>query len=75
MKVLAINGSSRQNGNTSKIIEVIFEELRQRGIECELIELANRDVAPCKACFACAGKRNCLFKNDSFCEIMKKMIE
>ncbi|MDE7382055.1 MAG: NAD(P)H-dependent oxidoreductase, partial [Muribaculaceae bacterium] len=43
MKVLAINGSSRQKGNTSKIIEVIFEELRQRDIECDLIELANCD--------------------------------
>ena len=75
MKVLAINGSSRQNGNTSKIIEVIFEVLRQRGIECELIELANCDIAPCKACFACAGKRNCVFKNDTFCEIMDKMID
>lgn len=74
MKVLAINGSSRQNGNTSKIIEVIFEELRQLDIECELIELANCNIAPCKACFACAGKRNCVFKNDSFCEIMDKMI-
>lgn len=74
MKVVAINGSSREGGNTSKVIEVIFEELRQCDIECELIELANCEIAPCKACFACAGKQNCVFKNDSFCRIMDKMI-
>ncbi len=74
MKVIAINGSSREGRNTSLIIDIIFEELRQFGIECELIELASCDIAPCKACFACAGKRNCVFKNDSFCGIMDKMI-
>lgn len=75
MKVVAINGSSRRNGNTSKIIEIIFDELRKFNIECELVELAECDIAPCKACFACAGKRNCVFHNDAFCGIMEKMVQ
>lgn len=74
MKVVAINGSSRHNGNTSKIIEVIFDELIKFDIECELVELADCDIAPCKACFACAGKRNCVFRGDSFYDIMDKLI-
>lgn len=73
MKVIAINGSSRKSGNTTKIIEVVFGELKKFGIECELIELAGRDIQPCKGCFACSGKGNCVFKHDDFCEVMEKM--
>jgi len=75
MKAIGINGSSRKNGNTSKIIEVIFEVLRNYGIECELIELAQKEITPCKACFKCAGKGNCIFTKDDFCNIMEKMKE
>lgn len=74
MKVVAINGSSRKSGNTSIIIEVLFAELKKFGIECELIELAERIIQPCRGCFACAGKRNCVFNNDDFSEVMEKII-
>lgn len=73
MKVIAINGSSRKNGNTTKIIEVIFEQLHAFHIECELVELADYEIAPCKGCFACKGKGNCVFQNDDFYTIMEKM--
>lgn len=73
MKVIAINGSSRKSGNTSRIIEVIFTEIRKYGIDCEQIELAGRDIQPCRACFACAGKGNCVFRQDDFYEIMEKI--
>jgi len=52
MKVVAINGSSRKNGNTTKIIEIIFEELQKFNIECDLIELSENEILPCKGCFA-----------------------
>lgn len=29
----------------------------------------------CKACFACAGKGNCVFNDDSFQELYRKMTE
>jgi len=73
MKVIGINGSSRKNGNTTKIIEVIFEVLKSYDIECEIIELAEKEIAPCKACFACAGNGNCVFTKDDFCNIMEQM--
>ena len=73
MKVVAINGSSRKSGNTTKIIQVVFDRLRKFDIECELIELAGKNIQPCKGCFACAGKRNCVFTHDDFYEIMEKL--
>lgn len=75
MKVLAINGSSRKDGNTADMLNVVLEELKKEGYETEHIQLAGHTVNPCKACFACAGKRNCVFGNDMFQELYTKMTE
>lgn len=74
MKVLAINGSSRKNGNTAIALNTIMEELEKEGIETEMIQLAGITINPCKACFTCGGKNNCSFNNDSFSEIFEKMV-
>jgi len=75
MKVVGISGSSRKNGNTAIIIKTIFEELSKVGIETELFHLADIDIQPCRACFACKGKRNCVFKNDGFSEVFNSMVD
>ena len=75
MKVLAINGSARNNGNTAILIHTVFEELNQQGIDTEMIQLSGKIIEPCKACWACRGKRNCVHKNDLFQEIFEKMTQ
>ena len=75
MKVVGISGSSRKDGNTAIIIKTIFEELSKVGIETELIQLADIDIQPCRACFACKGKRNCVFKSDSFSDVFNRVVE
>ena len=67
MKVLAINGSSRK--------DLVLGELEKEGYETEHIQLAGHTINPCKACFECAGKKNCVFGNDIFQELYKKMTE
>ncbi len=57
MKVVGISGSTRKNDNTAIIINTVFEELNKVGVETELIQLAEIDIQPCRACFACKGKR------------------
>lgn len=74
MKVIGINGSSRKDGNTAIIIRTIFEELNKRGIETEFIQLADVDIEPCRACFACKGKGNCVFRKDGFAEVFSKIV-
>lgn len=66
MKILAINGSSRKNGNTTIILNTVLDKLKKVGIETELIELAGQTINLCKACFTCGGKNNCSFDNDMF---------
>ena len=73
MKVLAINGSARKNGNTHILINRIFEKLSTIGIETEAVQLADNMIQPCKACFSCGGKENCIYQKDHFAEIFDKM--
>lgn len=73
MKILAINGSARKESNTGDMIDLVLAELAKSGHEIEKINLAGEIINPCKACFACAGKRNCVWRNDIFCDLYDKM--
>ena len=73
MKVIGINGSARKDGNTAIIMNIVFDELNKQGIETELVQLSDKIIAPCKACFACKGKQNCIYKKDYFAECFAKM--
>lgn len=75
MKVVAINGSSRMQGNTADMLDVVVKQLTDAGHEAEIIALAGETINPCRACFACAGKGNCVWADDRFQEIYKKMTE
>lgn len=76
MKVVAINGSARKDGNTSILIEEVFRPLRAHGIECQQIQLAGHTVRGCRACYACYSKkdRRCSF-DDIVNECIEKMID
>ena len=73
MKILAINGSARKNGNTDILISRVFEKIHAAGIETEAVQFAGNTIQPCKACFACGGKGNCIHKQDSFQIVFEKM--
>lgn len=75
MKVIAINSSARKNGNTSILIDTVFKELNKEGIETEIIQLAGQVIEPCKACWTCEGRENCVHKKDQFQEVFEKMKE
>lgn len=75
IKVVGINGSARTDGNTAIIIRMIFQELNKPGIETELVQLADVGIEPCRACFACKGRGNCVFSKDGFAEVFDKMVK
>ncbi len=75
MKVLAINGSARKDGNTAVLINTVFRELSKVGIETEMVQLSDKIIEPCKACWACGGRKNCAHKKDLFQEIFEKMTQ
>ena len=53
MKVLAINGSPRKEGNTYHMLNTILDVCEKAGHEVELFQAGGRAVHGCKACNAC----------------------
>jgi multimeric flavodoxin WrbA len=75
MKVLAINGSPRKNGNTEFLINTVFEELHKEGIETDLVQLGGNSVRGCLACGRCFENKNgrCVIETDMINKVIEKM--
>lgn len=74
MKVLGINGSARKDSHTTRLMKYIFEELNKDGIETKLITLYDKKINPCHACWACQGRKNCVYQDD-FHDVFNQMME
>jgi multimeric flavodoxin WrbA len=77
MKVVAFNGSARKDGNTAILIKHVFQELEKEGIKTEMIQLANKKIKGCIACYKCFENKDkrCSVKNDAANECIEKMLE
>ncbi len=77
MKVVALNGSARKDGNTAILINLVFDELKKEGIETELIQLAGNPIAGCVACYKCFKNKNrrCSVDKDMLNDIIEKMLK
>lgn len=73
MNVVGINSSARKDGNTAILINKVFEELNREEIKTELIQFSGLVIEPCRACWACSGKGNCVHKNDCFQDVFEKI--
>ena len=77
MKVVAFNGSARKNGNTALMINTIFEELEQEGIQTEMVQLSGEHPHGCIACYQCFKLKNkkCIVDIDCINSCVQKMDE
>ena len=74
MKVLIINGSPRQKGNTSIALAEIAKQLEKLGIESEIVWIGNKPVRGCIACNTCKDNPGaCVFDDDVCNGISAKM--
>lgn len=53
MKVLGINGSPHDNGNTAYALSYALRRLGGAGVETEYITLADKTIGYCDGCFIC----------------------
>lgn len=58
MKVIALNGSPRVDGNTAYLLNCVLREIEQEGIETELVQLGGVHIHGCGACYKCAGNKD-----------------
>ena len=64
MKVLLINGSPRQKGNTHLALSEAAKQLEKNGIATELVEIGAKAIHGCIACNRCKETGRCIFDDD-----------
>jgi multimeric flavodoxin WrbA len=76
MKIIGFNGSPRRDGNTATLTTYLLREIEKEGIETELVQLADKPLHGCIACYRCFENRNrrCAVTNDAANECIDKMI-
>ncbi|MEI6889468.1 MAG: flavodoxin family protein [Bacteroidales bacterium] len=66
MKVIAINGSPKKEGNTFHALTIVGDELLAAGIEFEILHIGHKLLHGCTACGKCAENKDekCSFGAD-----------
>ena len=78
MKVVAINGSPKKNGNTAIVLDSIAQELATENIETEIIHIGNKTIRGCFGCGGCYKNKDdkCVVKDEPLVnEAIEKMKE
>lgn len=75
MKVLAISGSPRPQGNTWTLLQEALKVLQQQGLDTEFISLHDKHILPCQACLTCATEKNRCVQEDDFMPIYTAMAQ
>ncbi|MDL2298547.1 flavodoxin family protein [Synergistaceae bacterium OttesenSCG-928-D05] len=74
MKVIAINGSPKKDGNTATVLAEMAKELQAQDIEVEIVHIGGMTIHGCIACNYCwEDGHRCVFKDDPVNEISEKI--
>jgi len=75
MKVIAINGSPKKEGNTFHALSAIGKELIAEGIEFEILHVGNKNIHGCTACGKCSINKDekCSVTNDDLNQYIQPM--
>jgi multimeric flavodoxin WrbA len=73
MKILALNGSARKNGNTDILIDQILEGSKVKGHKSEKLYLYDYKILPCRDCRDCKKGNYVCTLNDGMKKIYPKM--
>lgn len=75
MKVVAINGSPRKNGNTYLMLTQVLESIAAEGIETKLIQVGGENIHGCRGCWACRKtlNRKCAFHDDILNSLLEEL--
>lgn len=73
MKTLLVNGSPRQQGNTSIALAEVAKTLEAEGVETETFWIGTKPVRGCIACGKCREIGRCVFADDTANELAAKL--
>ena len=72
-KVLVIAGSPRKGGNSDILCDEFIRGARESGNTAEKIYVQSLKIGPCRACYGCRGKGECV-QQDDMAGLLEKMI-
>ncbi len=72
--VLILSGSPRKCGNSDLLCDEFMRGAKEAGHKVEKINVADKKIAPCRACYACKGTGKCAIKDD-MADILQAMID
>jgi len=64
VKILAVNGSPRKDGNTAAMLKEILKIADREGAQSTYIDLSEMHIHDCKACMKCKKGESCPQKDD-----------
>lgn len=63
MKILAVVGSSKVNGNTEKLVDAFSRGAEEKGHSVTKLHLGKTHINPCLGCNACQAGKGCVQKD------------
>lgn len=76
MKVVLFNGSPRKEGNTYHCLNIVMNELKAAGVECDYNWIGMEKLQGCTACMKCTENddQRCALTGDKMNDYIKKML-
>ena len=74
MKVLIINGSPHEFGNTRIAIDETVKVFKENGVEVKILNIGTKQIRGCTACYSCGKTGKCAFDDgvNEAAEILKE---
>lgn len=64
MRTLILNASPRREGNISRMLHAMADELRGAGAQVDYVDVYGLSVEPCRGCMACRERHACVLPDD-----------
>lgn len=64
IKIIALNGSPNQSGNTTTLMEWVADGAEEQGADVEWIHLNDININYCKGCNTCLKTGKCIIKDE-----------
>jgi len=64
MKILGVEGSPRNNGNTEKLVKTILESASEHDAQTTFYKLTEMNISLCLGCFNCRETGTCVTNDD-----------
>ncbi len=72
--VLILSGSPRKGGNSDLLCDAFMKGAIESGNKVVKINVADKNIAPCRACYACKAMGKCVIKDD-MADVLQAMID